>query len=112
MKTIYEKQISNDITSDYIDILINKVFALLPMYEEAKMSETNMEVFKNHQRFLIQTINGNTKLVQYENIIVLDILSHLQSLYELDMHDDYRRHILKICKLLNLLKEDVEKNGL
>ncbi len=39
MKTIYQTNIPNNLTCDYIDFLINKVFALLPMFEESVISK-------------------------------------------------------------------------
>lgn len=110
MKTIYKTEISNELTCKYLDLLIDKVFALLPMFEEAKVSSYKERNFSIYQKTLIQTINGNAELIVYNNTLVLDILSHLQSLFSITDHDDYRRHVFKICKLLTLLRSEVGEN--
>jgi len=112
MNTIYQTSISDKLTCEYLDFLINKVFALLPMFEESVISESKRKSFHIYQKNLIQTINGNTKLINYDSYIVIDILSHLQSLFDISEHDEYKRHILKVCNLLTLLKEEVADNGL
>jgi len=111
MNTIYNTTIENSLSAEYISHLINKVFALLPMYEESHASLEKKESFSSYQKTLIQKINGNFHMMTYNNILVIDILSHLECLYSITNHDDYRRHILKICKMLNMLKEVVVKNG-
>lgn len=111
MDTIYEKSISNKLTCDYLDFLINKVFALLPMFEESKSLEKKTD-FITYQKSLIQTINGNIQLLKYNSILIPNILSHLQSLLVIDEHRDYRRHIFKVCSLLTSLKKEVENNGI
>lgn len=115
MKTTYGKEISNSITAEYLVFLVDKVFALLPMFEEAMKSESAFNSFEIYQYSLIETINGNTKLLEYEDIRIIDVLSRLQALLALkpseENHSRYKRHILKICKLLNQIKDGVE-NGL
>jgi hypothetical protein len=111
MKTIYDNNISNKPTSDYLDYLINKVYALLPSYEESRVFIEKSQSFGIYQNTLIQTINGHFNLINYDSYIAIDILSHLESLKSLDNHADYKRHILKICKLLSILKKEVEKDG-
>lgn len=112
MNTIYQTTISNKLTCDYLDFLINKVFALLPMFEESAISEEKKNSHTIYQKNLIQTINGNTELIKYDSYIVVDILSHLQSLFDISEHDDYKRHILKVCNLLSELKKEVADNGI
>ena len=112
MKTIYDNTISNIVTSEYLDYLIDKVFALLPMYEESRIYIDKEQSFKIYQNILIQTINGNASLVQYNDSIVIDILSHLEVLKEIHTHAEYKRHILKVCKLLTILKKGVLKDGI
>ncbi len=112
MNTIYQTTISDKLTCDYLDFLINKVFALLPMFEESSNSESQRKSFHIYQKNLIQTINGNVQLINYDSYIVVDILSHLQSLFDISEHDEYKRHILKVCNLLTLLKQEVTDNGL
>lgn len=111
MTTIYNSSISNELTCEYLDFLINKVFALLPMFEEASVLNDKRNNFLVYQNNLIQTINGNISLINYDNIITLDILSHLQSLLDVSNHDDYKRHVLKVCNLLSVLRRDVKRNG-
>lgn len=112
MKTIYQTNIPDKLTYDYLDFLINKVFALLPMFEESEISEEKKKSHSIYQKNLIQTINGNTELIKYDSYIVIDILSHLQSLLDITDHDDYKRHVLKICNLLSKLKKEVVDNGI
>jgi len=112
MKTIYNNTISNIVTSEYLDYLTDKVFALLPMYEESVISTEKEQSFKIYQTILIQTINGNACLVQYNNTIIIDILSHLEAIKIINTHAEYKRHILKVCKLLTTLKKGVLKDGL
>jgi hypothetical protein len=112
METIYNTYIPNEITSEYISCLIDRVYSLLPKYEESRNDNEKNITFEVYQISLIQTINGNIKLIQYNNKIVLDILSHLECLKDIDSHAEYKRHILKICNLLNKLKKEVEKDGL
>jgi hypothetical protein len=82
------------------------------MFEESTISVSNKNSFNIYQRTLAQTINGNINLIKYNSYLVVDILSHLQSLFTITEHGDYKRHVLKICKLLSLLKKEVENNGL
>lgn len=112
MNTIYETNISNNLTCAYIDSLINRVFALLPMFEESQVSDDKAKSFNIYQRNLIQTINANVTLIKYNSVLIVDILSHLQALFSISEHDDYKRHIFKICKLLTLLKNEVNKHGI
>jgi hypothetical protein len=112
MRTKYNTNVSNKLTSEYLDCLINRIYALLPKYEELNFTNIDKKSFITYQSSLIQTINGNTDLLQYNNCIVLDVLSHLECLKSLDNHDDYKRHILKICNLLTKLKMEVMNNGI
>lgn len=112
METIYNTNIPNETTSEYISCLIDRVYSLLPKFEECKNDIEKNKIFEIYQTSLIQTINGNMKLIQYNNKIVLDILSHLECLKEINSHIEYKRHILKICNLLDKLKKEVEKDGL
>lgn len=112
MKTIYQTTISDKLTCDYLDFLINKVFALLPMFEESEISEEKKNSHTIYQKNLIQTINGNTALIKYDSHIVINILSHLQALFEVYDHDNYKRHVLKVCNLLSELKKEVADNGI
>lgn len=111
MNTKYNQTISDKLTADYINILINKVFALLPMFEESTESDEKNNLFKIYQRNLLQTINGNINFIKYDNVLILEILSHLEALVNTAEHDDYKRHVLKICKLLTLVRKEVENNG-
>lgn len=112
MNTIYQTTIPNKLTCNYLDFLINKVFALLPMFEESSISEAKKNSHTIYQRNLIQTINGNTELIKYDSYIVVDILSHLQSLFDISDHADYKRHVFKVCNLLSQLKKVVADNGI
>lgn len=112
METRYNTIISNKLTCEYLDCLIDRVYALLPKYEESISSIEKCKSFKVYQNSLIQTINGNTDLIQYSDCIILDILSHLECLKNIDNHADYKRHVLKVCNLLTTLKEEVFGNGL
>lgn len=112
MDTIYKTTIPDKLTCDYLDFLINKVFALLPIFEESAISEEKKNLHIIYQRNLIQTINGNTTLIKYDSYIVVDILSHLQSLLDISEHDDYKRHVLKVCNLLSKLKKEVTDHGI
>lgn len=107
MNTIYNTHLPNKLTCKYLDFLIDKVFSLLPMYEESILDSKKKQSFIIYQRNLIQTMNGNMQLINYDSPLVVDILSHLQSLFEVQEHSDYRRHIFKICKLLSELKKEV-----
>lgn len=107
MNTIYNTRISGKLTCRYLDSLIDKVFVLLPMFEESILDSEKKQSFIIYQRNLIQAINGNIQLINYDSPLVLDILSHLQSLFEVQEHSDYKRHIFKICKLLSELKKEV-----
>lgn len=112
MNTVYNQTISDKLTSDYLNTLVNKVFALLPMFEESFVSNEKAVVFETYQRNLLQTINGNVNLLNYNSQMTLDILSHLQALNNTLNHSDYKRHVFKTCTLLNLLKREVDNNGL
>jgi len=112
MMTIYDSVISDKNTLGYLNHLINKIFALLPMYEDSETSIKIKQSFKIYQDTLIQTINGYFNLIEYNDNSIVDVLSHLESLKYVDNHADYKRHILKVCNLLSLLKEGVEKDGL
>jgi hypothetical protein len=108
MRTIYETNIDNELTIDYLTYITNKVYSLLPMYEESFISSDKLDSFKIYQNTLIQTINGNIALIQYNNIVVLSILSHLESLKSIQTQQDYKRHIFKICTLITQLKRGLK----
>ena len=112
MDTVFNTTIPDNTICEYIDFLINKVYSLLPMFEESNISEEKYTSFVIFQNNLIQTINGNISLIKYNSHLVLDILSHLQSLLVVSDHDDYKRHVFKVCKLLSLLKKEVDNNGI
>lgn len=112
MDTKYNTKLPNKLTAEYLDFLINKVFSLLPMFEDSLNSEGQRESFIIFQKTLIQTINGNSELIYYNHCVVVDILSHLEALFNITKHDEYKRHIFKICHLLSILKEEVIRNGL
>lgn len=52
MNTIYQTTIPNKLTCDYLDFLINKVFALLPMFEESAISEEKKNSHTIYQKKL------------------------------------------------------------
>jgi len=108
MRTIYSSNISNELTNQYLDYLIDRVFSLLPMFEESIEFRVKYLEFKAYEKVLIQTINGNVELVSYKNKYILDLLSHLQSLIYINTHDEYKKHIFKICRLLTKIKEGVD----
>ena len=110
MKTNNDLEISDKLTSDYLERLRNRVFSLLYKYESVETLEDRI-AFNLEQKVLLQTIYGHTSFVQYEDIRVIDILSHLEALNYTDTHEYYKKHIFKICNLLNQLKE-VVNNGL
>ena len=112
MTTVYNSTIPDKLICEYLDFLINKVFALLPMFEDSSVSDDKRNNFLIYQNNLIQTINGNANLINYDNVLILDILSHLQSLFDVLNHDDYKRHVLKVCNLLSLLRKEVERVGI
>ena len=112
MNTIYNTNIDNKLLSDYLSYIINKVYALLPLFEESMDSNDKKKSFNNYQKTLIQKINGNTELMMYDSILIIDILSQLQALFNVKTHDEYKRHIMKTCKLLTLLKKEVDTSGL
>lgn len=112
MNTKYNIIISNKLVSDYLSYLINKVFLLLPMFEKLDYSEPTMENLNIYLKTLIQTICGHANLIKYDSYLIVDILSHLESLLTITEHDDYRRCVLKICHLLTELKSEVEHNVL
>jgi hypothetical protein len=112
INTFYNIELSNQSVIEYLDYLINKVFALLPKFEESNSSEQKKEAFEIYQKNLIQMINGNMDLINYDCCITVEILSYLQSLLNISTHEDYRRHVLKICNLISSLKKEVIKDGL
>jgi hypothetical protein len=112
MDTKYNTTISNELTVEYLDYLTDKVFLLLYMFEEVMSGKRDNENFLTFQQMLIQTINGNAALIKYNNVEIINVLSHLESLLTITNHRDYKRHIFKICKLLTELKKGVEECGL
>ena len=107
MKLENDLEISDKLTSDYLERLRNRVFSLLYKFESI-VTDEDRDLFKSEQRILIQTIKGHTQFIQYEDMRVIDVMSHLEALIFVETHDDYKKHIFKICNLLNQLKEVVE----
>jgi hypothetical protein len=112
MLTKYNLDIPNKLTSEYLDYIIDRVYALLYMFENSLEDDEKHTLFIVSQDTLIQTINGNAELLQYNNVIIVDILSKLESLRLIKIHDDYRRKIFRICKQLSILKKEVEEGGI
>lgn len=108
VKTIYGTYISDKNVTDYIDFLINKVFALLPMFEESNGTTE----YVTYRTSLIQGISGCSDLFNLHGVEMIEILSNLQCLCDITDHADYKRHILKACRLLSEIKEGVIKDGL
>ncbi len=109
---IYNNEIDTDELTNYIDSLINKVFALLPMFEESSLSDDNKTYFLSNQDSVITLINGNFALFNnYDSYVSLDIISRLESLKQIEEHSTYKKYIFKICHLLSHLKEEMrDKN--
>lgn len=107
MKTKYNENISNKLTVEYLKWLIGKVIGLLYTYEDSLNSREKYNEFLIGQNTLIRKINGHVNLLNYNNIKVIDLLSHLESLSSIENYNDYRRHILKIKKILEQLIEEV-----
>lgn len=107
MKTKYNEYISNVLTIEYLEYLINKVYGLLCYFEESVDDYQKYSEFLLFQDSLIRKINGHTNLIKYNSILVIDLLSNLESLKITNNHQDYRRHIFKITNILSKLITEV-----
>jgi hypothetical protein len=107
MKTKYNEYISDKLTIEYLKWLIDKIYSLLCSFEESISDYKKYSDFLLYQDTLIRKINGHTNLVRYNNILVYDLLSNLESLKLTNMHDEYRRHIFKITNIIDKLIKEV-----
>lgn len=86
---------------EYIDVLINQVFSLLPTVEKYGF---NNDEFVIKQKNLCDKIKGFISISNYDTVTSFDILSYTATLSSIQNHKIYRSRIFRICNLLSSLK--------
>lgn len=104
METIYDTTIPDLTVNEYLDRMVSQTFALLPLFEEKLKDASIKETFTEKQESLISKLHGLMSFMTFEQITVLDILTHAENLKTCEDHGQYRKHILRMCNLLSSLK--------
>lgn len=91
---------SVDGINSYIDLLIDQCFSILPLYEE-----------NGHSKLLVQKINnilhrliGFFKIYNCDSNVTIDILSLVNTLKDINTHDEVRSCVLRVFSLLSCIK--------
>ena len=99
------ENITQENLNDYLSLLINQVYSLLPMYEDTFLKEElDEELFESRRDNIVDKVVGFFNLYQLDTLKVLDILSYLSVLKNINNHKEFRRIILKSVNLLSSLK--------
>ena len=96
----YTKNLSHNQLNAYIAKLINKVYRVLPIYEE----DGKTEQLSNKIDGLLRCIDGFLCSYQCDEDLSLDIISYMQELQFADTHEEIRSCVLKVCNLLDKIK--------
>jgi hypothetical protein len=110
LKTKYGAEISNEAMVEYFEMLINKIFKLLPLHEECCMT------LDTYLFSLLCELAGGNKLL-FEDKYFIQLLNNLENLQDIKCeYKKYRSQIFKcisICKdIIDNLKEGVETNDI
>lgn len=101
MNIKYMDNLPKEDLNNYISTLINKIYSILPLYEEQGKTDSLISktdgIIRNVDGFLCICPIGNSA-------VSLDILSYLQKLKHFDTHKDVKSCVFKVCNLLSDLK--------
>lgn len=97
----YINKVTPQSKNKYISTLINKVYSVLPIYEEQGKSE----LLCNKIDSLTYKIDGFLCLYECDTNISLDIISYMKELQSVDSHKEVKSCVLKICNLLERIKD-------
>lgn len=86
--------------TDYIDYLTNKIFSILPTFEEEGYSSNLVSRIDN----LKIKIDGFLILSECDKNIRLEVMSLLSKLNSEVSHKEVRYCVLRVCSLLSKLK--------
>lgn len=86
--------------NSYISSLTNKIFSILPLYEEEGLTESLMNRLDN----VIMKVDGFLSLIDCEDEIVFDIMSYLTKIKKAKNHAEVRTCVLKVCSTLSSMK--------
>lgn len=93
-------KLSDNRTNSYIESLTNKIFCILPLYEEQGLSESLVSRLDN----IIMTVDGFLLLIDCDDNTSTDILSLLSKIKKAKNHAEVRSSVLRICSTLSNLK--------
>lgn len=96
----YQPVVTPDNVNDYLNMLINQVFGILPMFEDNGMSDK----LKSRITNVICKTNGFFLMMNFNSRDSLQILSLLHELENAEEHKKVRTCVLRICSLLGKLK--------
>lgn len=100
MKLEYLQRLPKQELNRYVMSLVNKVYSILPTYEEQGLDEQLTEKVRG----LLRNIGGFLCVCEYDTIVCLDIISYLQELEFANTHKDVKACVLKVCNLLSGLR--------
>lgn len=93
--TKYGRQFSDEEIKKYLSKIKNDVFKLLPLREEGAE-------WQKHLNTIMIELNGFSSL--FGEIVIISILSKLESLYNLEDFMEYRKTVFEILNLLTGLR--------
>ena len=88
----------------YIDVLINRCFSILPLFEE----NGQCDLLQKNVNNLLYHVDGFFLLNNYNSNITIEIISYINELKYSSEHHQVRSCVLKACSLLSKLKVVVE----
>lgn len=93
-------KLSKEKTNSYIDKLTNKIFSILPIYEEDGLSDSLMSRLDN----IIMTFDGFSSLINCSDELTIDVMSLLLKIKKAKSHSEVRTCVLRVCSKLSSLK--------
>lgn len=105
MKTKYGAEIDSETMVEYFQLLINKIFKLLPMKEQ------NILTLDDYTYSILQEIAGGNKLILNDKYFV-ELLCNLENLSEIK--GDYKKYRSQIFKCINICQkiiDNLKKDG-
>lgn len=95
------KNLDETVYARYIDTLTNKIYSILPLYEE----KYDIKQLENKINNLIYNIEGLLPLLESKTYILLDIITILHTLKNFSNHKEIRSCVLQTCALLQNIKD-------
>jgi hypothetical protein len=101
MITKYGAEINNNTMADYFEMLIGKIFKVLPLYEES------CETLDSYLFSLLKELCGGKRLI-LENKVFIELINNLESLSLIESHKEFKAQIFKCTNLCKKISNDLK----